>query len=60
MEKVTDKLFFIEHRDTKAQSFIYLYNYFSVSLSLCVQSNYPISLNAGVMNQRLYISVASW
>ena len=23
MEKVTDKLFFIEHRDTKAQSFIY-------------------------------------
>ena len=31
-----------------------------VSLSLCVQSNYPISLNAGVMNQRLYISVASW
>ena len=141
MEKVTDKLFFIEHRDTKAQSFIYensvheakhrlyivnqkwiaknplilyiehrgtearrnkyiekvktiepdfysvdsvlsknkalclcvsvfhsifrkpilfYYNYFSVSLSICVQSNYPISLNAGVMNQRLYISVASW
>ena len=61
MEKVTDKLFFIEHRDTKAQSAKHrLYNYFSVSLSLCVQSNYPISLNAGVMNQRLYISVASW